>query len=155
MRVDEIMTAPAITCRATDHLATAARAMWEDDCGCIPVVDDDGRLKGLITDRDLCMATYTRGQPLHAIPIDAAMAREAFSCRSHDDIAKVLDLMRNKQIRRIPVVDDTGRPTGVVSLGDIARAATNEDASRRGLSCENVVRTIAEICEPRATTAHA
>jgi CBS domain-containing protein len=155
MRVDELMTTPTATCQAHENLTTAARAMWENDCGAIPVVDDDGRLKGIITDRDICMATYTQGQPLHALSIGSAMAKEAFSCRSHDDIVNAIELMRNKQVRRIPVVDDTGRPTGIISLSDIARAAVQEDAARRGLDCENVVRALAEICEPHQATAHA
>ena len=76
MYVKDIMSHPAVICPAGSTLDHAARLMWEFDCGVIPVVDDAGHLCGMVTDRDICMAAYTQGKLLSAIPVTTAMARE-------------------------------------------------------------------------------
>ena len=60
--------------------------MWDHDCGCAPVVDGHGRLAGIITDRDICMAAYTQGMPLEAIPVERAMSARVVSCMRGDDL---------------------------------------------------------------------
>jgi CBS domain-containing protein len=149
MRVQDLMARPVSVCRAHESLAAAAKELWEQDCGAIPVVTDDGSLLGIITDRDICMAAYTRGLPLADLPIHTAMAKEVFSCGPQDDLATVEELMRSKRIRRVPVVDRENRPIGMVSFADLARAALHDDAERKGLRHGDVLRTIAEISEPR------
>jgi CBS domain-containing protein len=71
MSVKDLMTKNVKTCRPSDLLNAAARIMWEEDCGCVPVVGDDNQLVGMLTDRDICMATYTRNQPPGSIPTRA------------------------------------------------------------------------------------
>ena len=56
MHVSELMSHPVVMCPADATLDQAARLMWEFDCGTIPVQDTDGRLVGIVTDRDICMA---------------------------------------------------------------------------------------------------
>jgi CBS domain-containing protein len=56
MRIRDLMTKPAVTCSQDDSLNTAARLMWEHDCGTVPVLGDDGKVVGILTDRDICMA---------------------------------------------------------------------------------------------------
>jgi CBS domain-containing protein len=141
------MTRPAVTCRATDNLDAAARLMWEGDCGFVPVVDDHDSLVGIITDRDICMAAYTRGQTLREIPVEAAMAGKVFSCHPHDSVESVEELMGEKQVRRVPITDDDNHPIGVVSLNDIARHAASSRTNGRRSS--DVTRTLAAICQPR------
>lgn len=129
MRVDQIMTRTVQTCRQSDRLDAAARIMWEHDCGCVPVVaegDGAGRVVGMITDRDVCMAAWTQGQPLAAIPVSTAMAREVRSCRASDSVADALRIMEHDQLRRLPVVDNDGRVVGILSLTDAAREAARE-----------------------------
>ena len=60
MKVQDVMTRAPASCKASDALVVATRIMWEDDCGCVPVVDDRGTVIGMVTDRDACMAAYTR-----------------------------------------------------------------------------------------------
>ena len=79
MQVRQLMNQPAVTCSPRDTLHRAAGLMWEHDCGALPVVDDNGHIAGMITDRDICMAAYTQGRPLHAVPVNEIMSRTVFS----------------------------------------------------------------------------
>lgn len=147
MKIQEVMTSPAVTCRPEDTLNTAARLMWEHDCGAIPVVDEEGELVGMLTDRDTCMAAYTRGTVLSAIPVQDAMAKQVFSSEADDSLEMAERLMSEKQVRRLPVLDGDARVIGVVSLNDIARYAVS---AGRGDGLEReLTRTLAAICAPR------
>jgi CBS domain-containing protein len=146
MNVQEIMSRPAVWCRPRDTLNNAAQLMWEHDCGSIPVVDDDGSIIGMVTDRDICMAAYTQGAALSAIPVSDAMAKRVFRCRATDSVGAAERLMADHQIRRLPVVDAEERLVGVLSLNDIARWA----ASSRGANGTELVQTLAAVCRPRA-----
>ena len=153
MTINDIMTKPPVTCRAGDPLATAARLMWENDCGSIPVTNDGGNVVGMITDRDICMCAFMQGKCLDAIPVSQAMAKHVYSCRPSDSLEAAERLMREKQIRRVPVVDGDNRPIGVLSLNDIARAAATRDTTSGD---HQVTHTLAAIGQPRdhAGTAH-
>jgi len=145
--VEELMSTPAVCCRTDDTLSTAARLMWEHDCGALPVTDDDGRMVGIVTDRDICMATYTQGKPPQAIRVADAMASEVFACQADDSVQSVVRLMGDKQIRRTPIVDDENHPIGVISLGNIALHAASLD-KKNGLDRE-FVRVFAAVSQPR------
>jgi len=140
MNVKELMTTELGTCTRNDTLNEAARQMWEHDCGFVAVTDD-GELLGVLTDRDVCMAAYTRGEPLAEIPIDAVMNEESVTCTPDDDPARVHELMRKYEVRRIPVVDER-KLVGVVSLNDLAVAAKSKDLQEIG-------KTLAKICRHR------
>lgn len=148
IRIEQLMSQPAVTCSVNEMANEAARLMWENDCGVIPVVDGDGRLAGIVTDRDLCMAAYTRGQPLHEIPVSSAMSTQVFTCSPQDSVQAAERLMSKMQIRRVPVVDGDNRPIGVLSLNDLAREAAS-GRSKNGIEHETVA-TLAAICQPRA-----
>ena len=72
MKVAELMTRSVLAAHPQDSLARAAQMMWDHDCGALPVIDDSGRVLGMITDRDVCMAAYTQGRPLAEIPVEIA-----------------------------------------------------------------------------------
>ncbi len=93
--------------------------MWDHDCGCAPVVDMHGKLVGIVTDRDICMASYTQGVPLDAIPVERVMSPKVISCARGDDLDTAHRLMRTHEIHRLPVVDTRGRPIGILSLSDV------------------------------------
>jgi CBS domain-containing protein len=145
MRVKELMSHPAVTCPETATLDQAARLMWEYDCGVVPVVNDDGKLAGVVTDRDICMAAYAQGKPLAAITVATAMAKQVVASHLDDDIESAEALMRDNQIRRVPVLDGEARVQGVVSMNDFARAAAR---AKRSAVDRELVRTIAAICQP-------
>lgn len=147
MNIEQIMSSPAVTCREADTLDTAARLMWEHDCGAVPVVDSDGGLVGMITDRDICMGAFTQGGSLQQISVSNAMAKRVFTCQADDDLDDAERLMSDKRIRRLPVIDDERRPIGMLSLNDIARYSASKragDGQYRALA-----ETMAAICEPR------
>jgi CBS domain-containing protein len=121
MRVAEIMTSGVRTCRLTDSMNRVAQIMWEGDCGCVPVVDDEGKVVAMITDRDVCMAAYTQGRPLAEIQVSSAASAGAVTIREDDSLHVAEKLMHDHQVRRLPVVDSEGRPVGMLSLGDFAR----------------------------------
>jgi CBS domain-containing protein len=147
MHIQDVMTHPVVTCPVDSSADHPARLMWEFDCGVIPLVDGEGRLAGVVTDRDLCMAAYTQNKPLSAIRADSAMAKEVVRCHAGDAIESVESLMRDHQIRRVPVVDADGRPVGMFALNDLARLASR---ARKGGVDREVVRTLAAVCKPRA-----
>ena len=144
MRVNELMSAPAVTCGMDDNLSCAAQLMWDHDCGALPVVGGDGRIIGVVTDRDVCMAAWTQGRSLHAIPVATAMSKQVFSCRAGETIDAVRRIMREKRIRRIPIVDEADRPVGVLSMNDLARQSARSGSAERDLA-----QTLAAICQPR------
>jgi CBS domain-containing protein len=150
MRVKDLMTQPACICTTSDTANTAARMMWEHDCGIVPVVDKDGKVVGVVTDRDVCMAAYFQGRPLEDIPIVSFMTREPSVCRPDDALAHAEQLMSDRQIHRVPVVDQAGTPIGVLSLSDLAReAARSGNGKRAGDPAAAVLHTVAAVTRPR------
>ena len=145
MTVSELMTTPVCTCRNEDTLRVAAERMWDGDIGVVPVVNDEGRLTGILTDRDICMAAYLRGQTLEECRVDAVMRTDVAACHPDNSLEDVQEIMRTLQVRRLPVVDDEGRPVGMVSLNDLALAATRAENGRMGLHREGVLATFAAV----------
>jgi len=147
MHVTELMTTPVITCQTDDTLDVAARLMWEHDCGAIPVVDHEGRLAGIVTDRDVAMAAYTQGKALWSIPMKTAMSSQVLAIHPEESVESVERLMRDGQVRRVPVIDNTARPIGLVSINDLARLT---DRARKSGVDRELVHTLAAVCAPRA-----
>jgi CBS domain-containing protein len=145
MKISELMTRPVHTCRATDALDRAASLMWENDIGSVVVLDDTGRVIGMVTDRDACMAAYTCGVALRDIPVATAMAKHVVTCRPDDSDTAVAEIMAKHKIRRVPVVDQALQPVGVVSLNDLARTM----ARGREVPATSVAGTLAAISEHR------
>src|SRR5262249_23135759 len=136
----------------------AALLMWDCDCGAVPVIAGDsvGQPVGVITDRDICMCALFQGKPLRDLRVDQAMSRGILTCRSEDSIAQAEQAMREARIRRLPVVDSEGSLVGMLSLADIAREAAREQASSsKDITDTEVNLTIAAICQPSASGAHA
>lgn len=147
--VHDIMRVRVHSCSPTDTLHRAAQIMWEKDCGCLPVIDDVRRVRAVITDRDICMAALTQGVALAETSVASAMSRSLSVCSPDDPLAVVEDLMREQQIRRVPVVDANGVLIGMISLGDIARYLRPR-STQAPASAAQLVDTLAGISEPRA-----
>ncbi|HYB92402.1 MAG TPA: CBS domain-containing protein [Candidatus Binataceae bacterium] len=151
MKVKDLMATEVKSCPDYSTLNTAAQIMWDHDIGCVPVVDKEGHVIGMLTDRDICMSAYIQGVQLTGALVTSAMSKQVFSCKPEDDIATAEKLMRDKQVHRLPVIDDQRRLVGVISLNDIAREAASEIQMKkpRQVSDAEVTQVMASICAPR------
>ena len=147
MNVSDVMHRVVHTCSVDETLDRVARVMWEHDCGSVPLTDASGKLVAIVTDRDVCMAAYTQGQPLTRIVASTAASRSVATVRENATIDTVESLMRDHQVRRIPVVDAAERPVGIVTLNDLVLHAHPGGRRREGLSAESITKTLAAICE--------
>jgi CBS domain-containing protein len=150
MQAKDWMSREPRAVRMQERLDAAARVMWEQDCGICPVVDAQGVLVGVVTDRDACMASYTQGKPLAEIPVATAMARVLRTCRADEPVLNVLQSMQQGQVHRLPVVDARGALVGIVSTTDLVRAAVARPAA---VDAGAVVKTLAAIAAPRSHAA--
>lgn len=151
MRVGEIMTTDVTVCREQDDLAEAARQMEEHDCGCLPVTEDGARVIGVVTDRDICLASGRQDERLSALRVADAMTKPARTCSPDASLAEAEYVMREAQVRRLPVVDDSGALVGILALADLAREAERERRLRhQEVSRPEIGATLAAICQPRA-----
>ena len=132
MKVEQIMNRDVKTCGLQDSLNKAAQIMWDEPCGAVPVVDDQRRPVGFLTDRDICMAAYTQGKPLVELQAEGAMARKLACCRVEDDLDSAAQLMRQNRTRRVPVIDREGKLVGLLTLDDLACEAAR--ALRGGMN---------------------
>jgi CBS domain-containing protein len=136
MKVQDVMTRSPTTCFIQDPLHIAAQKLWERDCGCLPVVDPEQRPLAMITDRDICMAAFTTGKPLHELQVGQAMSKDVIACRDGDDLAAAGVRMARHGVRRVPVVDSKGVLCGVLSLNDLAVNAAKDSGRASGLASE-------------------
>jgi CBS domain-containing protein len=125
MKVKDLMTTDVKRCSPETNLASAARIMWEGDCGAVPVTDERDHVVGVITDRDICIAAATRPSREGEIPVKDVISKAVYSCAPGDDVRAALDTMKARKVRRLPVVDQGGRLVGIVSIHDIAEQSRN------------------------------
>jgi len=149
MYVEQLMSGSVKICRPDDSLAAAAKIMWDHDCGCVPVVNDDVRLVGMVTDRDVCMAAYLGGTSLASVAVSSAMSKVVHSCRPDDAVGAAESVMRANQIRRLPVVDAEEHVLGILSLNDIAQEfASERKTGGQAVGAVEIAETLAAICQP-------
>ena len=130
MQVKEIMTADPACCVPQDSLESAVKQMIDFDCGEIPVVEDRETLIpiGVITDRDVACRTVGRGLNPLEMSVSDCMSTPLISVRPDDSLDQCYQTMEENQIRRVPVVDTSGKCVGIVSLADIALNASKADS---------------------------
>jgi len=117
--ISEIMTTDPITVPTNATVAEAARLMREHAIGDVLVVDGD-RLCGVVTDRDVVNRIVAEDRPAGQTPIGDICSTDPVAVRSDHEVSEAIALMRKHDIRRLPVVDDSDRPAGIVTLGDLA-----------------------------------
>jgi CBS domain-containing protein len=120
--VRSLMTTYTRACSPDDSLTHVAHLMWEFNCGAVPVVQQE-RVVGVITDRDICMATYIQGKAPQELRVEIAMSKNVFSCAPDDSLADALSAMADHRVRRLPVLSPDGALLGIIALADIARFA--------------------------------
>ena len=148
MTITELLKGPSITCHVNDTLERAARLMWDRDVGAIIVVREDGKIAGVITDRDICMSTFMQGRPPADVLVHAAMSDHVVTARIDQRIEDVEAAMSANQLHRIPIVDSESRPVGMISVNDLALEAVRPD-SRLAQGRGRVANLVAAINRPR------
>jgi len=119
----------------------------------VPVVDQDGVVVAMLTDRDVCMAAFTQGRALGDIRISSAMSKSVWTCRPEDDVKLAEERMRHHRVRRLPVVDAEGRLVGILSLSDLAReamVAARAKAKKKPVKYADVGETLSLVSTPGA-----
>jgi CBS domain-containing protein len=156
MKVSEVMTKRVAHVGRREPLSSAARLMWECDCGAVPVVDEaSGKVVGMITDRDICISTWSKDRAPSAIAISEAMSSELYQCSPTDNVSFAEALMKSKQIRRVPVVDEEQKLVGILSLADIATGARAGQMLDNELAPTQIAATLANICRRPASSTYA
>lgn len=124
MKVKDIMTADPNCCLITDNARKAAQIMKKEDVGSVPVVKSGEKreLAGIVIDRDLCLSVVATGKSPDSVSVRDCMSGESVACHADDDIRRAADLMKQHQVRRIPVVDRQNCVCGIIATADIARA---------------------------------
>lgn len=118
MNVSEVMTAQVATASRKTTIAEVAKTMAEVESGTVPVVED-GKVVGLITDRDIVLRVVAEGRSFDS-PVSEVMTDDVQTCSADDNVADAAAKMGSHQIRRLVVLNDAGRLAGILSLGDIA-----------------------------------
>ena len=126
MTVRDLQTSNVKTVSPDTDLAVVARLMWEGDCGAVPVVTDDRKVIGMITDRDICIASATRARPPAEIRAGEVITNHGVhAVKPDDDVRVAMRTMRKHKVRRLPVVDRDQRLAGIVSINDLAINASS------------------------------
>jgi CBS domain-containing protein len=125
MKVKDAMHRTAEWVVATTPLQTVAARMRELDVGAIPIGEND-RLIGMVTDRDIAMRTVALGKDASKMTARDVMSKGIVFCRDTEDVEDAVRIMEQKQVRRLPVLDEKKRMVGMLSLGDIAHCASRQ-----------------------------
>jgi len=145
MKVKEVMTPNATAIWLTESLADAAKLMWENDCGVLPIIKDGRKVIGMITDRDICMAMAMRDMNPSRISVEDVMTGQVYAVKPEDDVDLALQEMQEHKIRRLPVVNPEGELEGILSMNDVVLKAPQSD----------VLKTYQAICSHNLVPAQA
>ena len=132
MLVKEVMTPGAECTRADATLREVAERMKALDVGSLPVCEGD-RVIGMVTDRDITVRSVSSGQDPRTQRVRDIMTSEVFCCFEDQDVTEAAEMMKDKQVRRLPVLDREKRLTGIVSLGDLALETSDEEMVGKAL----------------------
>ena len=149
MNVKSLMTSKPITCTRRTNLAEAAALMLDADCGILPVVDDEAKLVGVVTDRDMYVALATRNMLASQLTVGDVARSHVFTCGPDDDVQSALATMKQHHVRRLPVAGFGGTVAGIISMNDILLAA-----GKKGVANADIIETFQAICAHHHPVAH-
>lgn len=149
MLVKDVMARSVSCCNTSMPLDRVAMMMWNADCGSIPISDEDGRPVGIVTDRDLMMASALNHKALWEMTAEDLMrGTPIHTCTANDDIQTAINRMLRERVRRLPVVNAEGVLEGMLSIDDIVTFA---ERGRRGegtppLSYDDAMSALKAVC---------
>jgi len=141
MKIGEIMSDRVISISQMEPVSAAARLMARFNLGALPVCDSTGRLRGILTDRDIVTRCVAADMDAAETKVRELMSRGISSCEREDDVKTAAERMASQQVRRLPVLED-GRLVGMLSLSDLARERrlSMEAAEALGQISSNICR---------------
>lgn len=150
MKVKDAMMGAPYYCQLDTNLGSAAELMWVGNCGFLPVMDANGKIVGVVTDRDVCIGLGTRNRLPGDVTARAIMSNRLFVCSPEEDVHVALQTMREGGVRRLPVIAQNGTLVGVISVDDLLLRAEAPGTGRQPeLLAEEVVRTCQAIDQRR------
>jgi CBS domain-containing protein len=123
MKVKEVMHKGAQWCSPNTSIREIARQMREHDIGSVPIGEND-RLIGMVTDRDIVCRGFADAKDVDTLTARDVMSEGIIYCRADEDLEDAVHLMEQKQIRRLPVIDENKRMVGILALGDVSHAGS-------------------------------
>lgn len=149
MQVKNVMHQGAKVCPVDSSLEAVALTMWNEDTGAIPLIAEDSRLVGLVTDRDIAMAAALKHRPLWEINArELTDGKPCHFCHEDEDIHSVMKTMGSLQIRRMPVVNTEQQLVGVVSIKDLVEHTTSgRKSGKDALTASELLSLTRMICE--------
>jgi CBS domain-containing protein len=127
MRISEVMTRGVQCVKPGDSLRDAAKKMRDLDVGPVPVCGDNDKLAGMLTDRDIAIRAVAEGKDPNSTKVQDVMTPDIHYCFEDQDVEEAAKQMRDRQIRRLVVLNRDKRMVGIVSLGDLAVETSDED----------------------------
>jgi CBS domain-containing protein len=149
MKVEHIMTKNVRSCHPETNLSYVAAKMWDYDFGAMPVVDDEDRVMGMITDRDIAIAASTKGCLATEITVGEVMSGNVYACALDEEISSALKIMRREKVRRLPVIGKDGKLAGLLSINDVVLHAGE---ARGEIPYEDVMSTFKAVCKHSKTS---
>jgi CBS-domain-containing membrane protein len=148
MKVKDVMMKSPCYCQPETNLGSATELMWGANCGFLPVQSTDGKIIGVITDRDICIALGTRNRLPGEVTVAQVLSEKLYSCAPEDDIHVALQTMAIAKVHRLPVTAENGTLVGVLAMDDILfRAEPRDLAKKPELSADEVLNTLRSIAQ--------
>jgi CBS domain-containing protein len=130
----EVMRSPARAVTLGTALPEVVSIMTQENVGILPVIDQDKKLKGVITDRDVLVRVSSANKPVQDVPVEKVMTAEVETAHPEDTIGRVIEKMGQEAVHRLPVVSHEGRLVGIISIDDVAQRADYDEEIRDALS---------------------
>ena len=144
MKVKDVMKTDVGFCSTEDNLMKTAETMLHRDCGVIPIVDEEKRVVGMLTDRDVCLAVAARNRKASDVKAKELLRGEPVVCSAEDKLEGALRKMRKHQIKRLAAVGEGGELVGILSVTDVLLAAGKDKDLKK-----KVYATLKAIFKPR------
>ena len=144
MKVKDVMKTDVGFCSTEDNLKKTAEIMRHRDCGAVPIVDEENRVVGMLTDRDICLAVAARNRKASDVKNKELMSGSVIVCSAEDKIEDALRKMRKHQIKRLAAVGAGGELVGILSVSDVLLSIRKDKKLKK-----KIYLTLKKISEPR------
>jgi CBS domain-containing protein len=142
MKVKDVMMRTPYACHLDTNLGAATELMWKGNCGFLPVLDSTGKIRAVLTDRDICIALGTRNVLPGTVTVAEVIHDKLFTCSPEDNLHDALRIMRDGHVRRLPVINRDSKVIGIISMHDILLHAEPVSFGKKPeLSSDEVVST--------------